>query len=122
MAKKKHSTRNTAAEQQQPRPVPPAAKFQPAAPRMQLGKYPAAPLIVLAAILMAVLTLVFFGGVYKPITLVACLILIAVFLFRGPDWVEVFTPQSAALVIYLAICGLSCIWALSGKFFLQDKL
>lgn len=120
MAKKKHSTRNTAAEQQQPRPVPPAAKFQPAAPRMQLGKYPAAPLIVLAAILMAVLTLVFFGGVYKPITLVACLILIAVFLFRGPDWVEVFTPQSAALVIYLVICGLSCIWALSGKFFLQE--
>ena len=120
MAKKKNSSRRAAAEQPQQRPAPPASRPQAAARSTSPGTLSASPLLLLAALLMAVITLAFFGGGYKPITLVACILLILTFAFRGPEWEKVFTSQSAALVIYLVICGLSCIWALSGKFFLQE--
>lgn len=120
MAKKKTSQHRAPASEPASQATPPAAKPQEISRDTLLDKNPVSPLVIVAAIAALILSLAFFGGVYKPITLIACILLIAVFLFRGPEWEQVFTSQSAALVIYLVICGLSCIWALSGKFFLQE--
>ena len=75
-------------------------------------------LLVLCALLLTLLNLLFFGNHYKIPTLVVCIGTVVFCIFRRKHLR--FSPSASALAVYLLICALSGIGAVSGKFFIKE--
>ena len=75
-------------------------------------------LLVLCALLLTLLSLIFFGDHYKTLTLVICIGTVVYCILRRKH--IPFSPSGSALAVYLLVCALSGIGAVSGKFFIKE--
>lgn len=74
--------------------------------------------LVLCALVLTLLSLVFFGDYYKIPTLVICIGTVIFCILRRKHLR--FSPSASALAVYLLVCALSGIGAVSGKFFIKE--
>lgn len=75
-------------------------------------------LLVLCALLLTLLSLMFYGDNYKIMTLVICVGTVVFCILRRRQ--ISFSLPASALAVYLLLCALSGIGAVSGKFFIKE--
>lgn len=78
--------------------------------------------MVLGIVVLSVLTLVFFAFPSKWLVLFACVATVILMLLKytGGNLARLTSPATVAMTVYMLLCGVSCIYALSGKFFLYE--